>query len=775
MADTIQPTPTPPAPTPGAQTPENTTGPANGHPPPPRTAQSTDNQPLFGAPDAALAMSASTEEYRTHIQTLHKQMRKGESTEYVEARVSLPRSLQGLKTGQVVTKLLALNPTLQAEDWSSVTADVVGANLIIGTVTMSGRKMIDELDELKTEPGRSAKVPAAERPNNLYYVEMLMPIERELHIDFMEAFCRKFTTAKFIQMPGLKAFGTDRRLRLFFNTTTAPREVFTEEDENIPIREITLKCGTAAQVIHKWQKLNQFRPPHLANRWNNHNPTRSYAAAATANNHNINTRAPPPRPSARPGEIAQGPPAHSAHPTSNSHLASQQHNDVDWSSKEPLTTPTNIRIETPTGNTNTGATRDTTDAIMRDTSANTNNTEHPMPDRAEVGSTHNDNIRAPAPTTTTQTNKQDGTARAPPHQPHDQHQAGPHGKGSATQNLVRTDTAAPVQKNSKPNTSHPTPSRSGENLAQWQQVKRARTKQHNATPRTSTSIPRPQAQLSKSGSQNRGQSSTNKFAPLEFEVHPTFEDDDVPPITVKIPSGSRKPRRKYKPSGRVWSKQTAEAASHPQELRHPGQTLQSVSPHQTQVLLRSKDEKARILRERLLYQIALVRAARSNTTAQQILLDKMPDDAFLEQAQARVGECDDPPECTTATPIDIPLRAILDGDETRMRSALCFARMDLITRAALPVIYDIWPEQPTWHGIPLHWLPAQDGDLPCLQDAALAALADCPSLQHVWAHLMKEAPDIDVTIRTAANQWRLHKAAQPIHRVDNATLNTTNQ
>ena len=171
-------------------------------------------------------MSASTDEYRTRILNTHRQMRNGDSTEYVEARINLPRSLQGLRTGQVITKLLALNPSLQSEDWSSVTADVVGTNLIVGTVSQSRQRMINDLAELKVQPGRSARVPAAARPNNMYYVDMLMPIERELHIDFMEAFCRKFPSATHIQMPGLKPFGTDRILRLYFNTTTAPPRSF---------------------------------------------------------------------------------------------------------------------------------------------------------------------------------------------------------------------------------------------------------------------------------------------------------------------------------------------------------------------------------------------------------------------------------------------------------------------------------------------------------------------------------------------------------------------
>ena len=246
----------------------------------PSRANIQSQETLFNVPDLDLAQTATAAAYRQHVLTLHKEMAGGDATEYFESRIALPRSLQGLKTSHVIARLLAHNPSLDAEKWTAVTADVVGANLILGTMNKTGRELIDNLNELKVEPGRSSKVPPTSKPNNLYNVEILLPHERELHVAFMEAFLLSFPSAKYISMPGKKPFGTTRRLRLYFNTTTAPREVFTKEDPNIPIREVKLPCGTAAQIIHKWQRLNQFRPPHLANRWNQPTATRTYAAAA---------------------------------------------------------------------------------------------------------------------------------------------------------------------------------------------------------------------------------------------------------------------------------------------------------------------------------------------------------------------------------------------------------------------------------------------------------------------------------------------------------------
>ena len=570
-----------------------------------------------------------------------------------------------------------------------------------------------------------------------------------------------------------------------------------------------LKSGVASQIIYKWQKLNQHRPPHLANRGHNNNPTRSYAAAASAPK-NHNSRAIHPRPAARPGEIAQGPPGHITSHQPTTHLDPHRNNDVDWSSREPLNAHTDPQPIATLSNTGPRTAHADDDTIMQDDSTNAAQTgiDSSTPTNVHTGQrndphTGNENQQLPLPNNTTNLSvhpsadisvtqiktqglPKTGTrlaAHQQGSQPDDETQsnitkpttAGVRGNDPQTQNLARTDTTAPVQRNTKPNISHPTPSRSGENIAQWQQVKRPRTKQSSATTKV-LSTPSTSTQFKRSGSRNQGQIATNKFAPLEYEVHPTYEDDTTPPITVKITARSRRaPRRKYKSTQRAWSKETSEATNHPQQLRHPAQTLSHISPHQTQVILKSNNEKANPLREKLLHQIALIRAARSNPTAKQILLDKHADDAFLHQVQTRVMECHDTPQCTTETPIDLPLRAILEQDETRLRSALCFARMDLITRAALPAIYDVWPEQPSWHGTPLPWLPAQDSEVPCLQDASLAALADCPSLQNVWAHMMKEAPDIEATIRTAANQWRLFRTTQPTHRVDNAPTNTSPQ
>ena len=699
------------------------------------------------------------------------------------------------------------------------------------------------------EPGRAVKVPSAEKPNNLYYVEILLPYERELHIEFMDAFVRKFPSSKFIQMPGLKPFGTDRRLRLFFNTTTAPREVFTDDDPNIPIREIVLPCGTASQIIHKWQKLNQHRPPHLANRWHTPTPARSYAAAATSN---VNGRALPPYPVRRPGEVPAGPPAHNT--TTPNPATNHKHRDgnADWTSNAPLDTTNPPSIPVHPHRAPTHATRrssltvtpgerpraqprnidamDTTSlpSVTNPTNPRQNNTtltntnpvtppltvnqESPLVDRITTASPNPTSVpdtnrinpdvtmatissatTTPNPGSATRLaqNTQDraGQSTETPTNNSTPHHMVPAmippsttiGAGDTeeqqtdTITLNTTDQSAhtpPGHKPTKPTHPHPTPSRSSEEIAQWQHVKRSRRPRNN----TSSSNTNNSNTITRSASQTGKQKNTNMFAPLEYEIHPTYEDDNISPITVKIPTKQRKPsRRKYRVTQKAWTKQVINASAQPQELRHPMHTLQHLSPKQTQVVLRSNDEKAKPIREKLLNQIALLRAARTNTTQSQTLLDKHDDGEFLQQVQTRISECDDPPPCTALTPTDIPLRTLLDRDEMRVRGALCFAWMDLVTRAALPDIYDCWPEQPSWLGTPLVWLPASDAETPCLHDGALAALAACPSLQNVWAQVSKDTPELGSAIRTAANQWRIYMSKQQSNRTESARNTTTKQ
>ena len=694
--------------------------------------------------------------------------RGGDATEYFESRIALPRSLQGLKTGHVIARLMANNPALDAEKWSCVTADVVGSNLIIGTVNKVGRELIDGLGEVKVEPGRTAKVPPASKPNNLYHVEILLPYERELHVEFMEAFLQSFPSAKFISMPGKKPFGTTRRLRIYFNTTTAPREVFTEDDHTIPIREVTLPCGTAAQIIHKWQRLNQFRPPHLSNRWHQQSVPRSYAAAASPNpapqnnestnpnglsNHTASITHPP-QPIRRTGEVPTGPSINTTSPTV----------------PPPANVPPSANITPALANTTNNRNPDQADWMS----------DEPFPPSQQQATHHSDQTRnmeitshdrvpqsrnainPPTPHSCApvlpETNQHPpSVTNAPTNQSRIPNPPSSNDKTYSTSkpSSQPSPPPPPQRANTKAYPSAPQPTTTTD-PRQWQSVKRSRS-------RTASQSTQPAANptLRRSASRSRKSKQTNKFAPLDFEIIPSFEDDEIAPIEVTLHEKPiRPPRRKYKPSKKAITKQAAEALTHPQLVRHPANSLQYLSPKQTQVVLRSKDPALSPQRDNLIRQIALLRAARTNTNQRNITLDPTADEAFIQQVQSRLADCDEPPQCDQTTSIDVPLSSILDRDEARVRRYICYAWVDLASRAILPHLYDAWPDPPSWNGTTLNWLPSTDGETPCLHDEALACLAACPSLNNVWTHLATSTPELEAAIRTTATQWHMFNADQ---------------
>ena len=791
-----------------------------------------DEEEIFDIPNFERARRESTEEYHAHVKELHTRMSGGDTTEYVESRISLPRSLQGLRTGQVINRLISLNKSLDKAEWSSVMADVVGNNLMLGSVSQEGRAAINGLKELKVEPGRTVTVPTATKPNNRYYVECLLPYEREIHVAFVAACLEKFPSARAISMPGKKSFGTTRRVRLYFNTTTAPREVFTQEDTSIPIREILLPCGSIAQIIHKWQRLNQYRPPHLLNRWaHTHTnqtyatatatretartpipnpPPRSYAAATAANldprvtpqtNHSNAPRQlpntpPPPRPARRPGIIPNGPPdvrdhrdpaadeegwtstapllpnntTNNTNPTRNPHLTPSGR---ETTQRENATQPSNDRprdttpISKHTNNTASGLQSQPTAMVTTPeprsertlTPSGTNNGNHQTTDAQRAATTQRPND----PRLETNNVPRQNQANA---EPMDVANSEPSNEGAMARHTTQVN-AQPRPTDMAPTTiTNPQTegTTSASEITEGRQPKRARTRSHQSSTNGKSGTP----PIRKSGSRRK---TSNRFAVLDFEIQPTYEDDDTAPITVTLPEIPKKaPRRKFQTTRRAWTKPISDAAVHRQQVRHPALTLQHMSPHQTQVVLRSQED-SKTLRERLIRQIALVRAIRTNTTDRDIFLDNLNDEIFLDHVRARLAECKEPPDCTAQTPIDIPLRKVLDDDELRMRGAICYAWIDLSTRAILPHLYDQWPEKPKWNGRELEWLPAADGEVPCLQDEALALLAACPSLYPSWTHIADGSPELDFAIRTAANQWR-HFVAQ--HNSSGGTATTRN-
>ena len=429
--------------------------------------------------------------------------------------------------------------------------------------------------------------------------------------------------------------------------------------------------------------------------------------------------------------------------------------------------PSPTRLQPPQ-NTTLGSTTDDTDwtsdaPLVADNNANPQRTP---PSDPRLPTNHALQNLAPATTHATPINPR--PTNTPIHHHHAPTSAAPRPQTRSTGN-ERTNTNPPINERNASNltTSTPrqpdttgartrtaTPAHTADDPMQWHQVSRTRSRK---LPQASQPITQ-RATLQRSGSRTRKpKAPNNKFSPLEFQVIPSFEDDDAQPIEITLPTKPTKPpRRKYKPARRAVTSQAMTALSHQQQVRHPAQTLQHLSPKQTQVVIRSSDPVLAPIREKLIHQIALLRAARTNITPHHIPLEQIADDVFMEHVKARLSYCNNTPKCSKYTEIDIPLRAILDQDEMRVRASICFAWVDLATRAVLPHLYDAWPDQPVWQSTPLTWLPADDEEVLCLQDESLAALAACPSLRSIWAHLASSTPPLTSAIKTAANQWHLH-------------------
>ena len=459
------------------------------------------------------------------------------------------------------------------------------------------------MTHLKVEPGRTVKIPPTSRPNNMYFVECLLPFERELHVDFMAAFLKKSPSAKHISMPGKKAFGTTRRLRLYFHSTTAPREVFTPEDPSTPVREILLPCGSAAQIIQKWQRLNQVRPPHLLNRWaprllttaranttpgmNNEMRTsyipRSYAQAAsvptiptapsphTTTEHPMRINHSTQRPDAlrhtiiHQHDTPSQPAHHEAAPgtrpqqnrTNPDHENRDQPQQDDWMNDDPFPNPP----MNPTINRDPRRTTNTNDNIPTPTPQNPRNgsqvepeDENMDPDTLSITQHNNNGLQSAAHTTISTPEQNQAVQGADTTQP-----------GTATPTPPTTDPTLPDHLNTRPTTET--------EQNNWQQPRRQRVRptnpqsQQNSTP------------LRKSSSRIRKNKTNNKFAPLDFEIQPAFEDDDVAPIEITLTDKPlRPPRRKFRGTKRALSKLATESITHPQEIRHPANTLQFLSP-----------------------------------------------------------------------------------------------------------------------------------------------------------------------------------------------------
>ena len=251
-----------------------------------------------------------------------------------------------------------------------------------------------------------------------------------------------------------------------------------------------------------------------------------------------------------------------------------------------------------------------------------------------------------------------------------------------------------------------------------------------------------------SNGSSRPTSATNKFSALQIIELEPLEGTSFVPIEVLFGKRTSKHRQKQKP--KIGDLQSFESAcvSH-QEIRHPHQAIRHVSPEFGQYLLTTQDSRLQRHRDRLIHQIALLRAARTRLNNQQLCLQDTDDTSFLLQVAARASCTAQGPSITERTRVVLPLRAILNNHNPSVDTCIAFSWLDLATRALLPSIYATWPQSPPWFNGKLTWLPSPDKLFPCLTDEALSTLSTSPILTDMWTRVGSLSPELTHALHAA--------------------------
>lgn len=62
-----------------------------------------------------------------------------------------------------VIKIAGMNPKLSADDWTQVSADVLGSNIVVTSISDASVKRINDLKAIMMEAGKSTAFPKAAR------------------------------------------------------------------------------------------------------------------------------------------------------------------------------------------------------------------------------------------------------------------------------------------------------------------------------------------------------------------------------------------------------------------------------------------------------------------------------------------------------------------------------------------------------------------------------------------------------------------------------------
>ena len=640
-------------------------------------------------------MDTTYEEFERIIRDVHNTVHDGDTSEYHEIKLSLPRSMKNMRPIQILKKITEMNPSLENEAWTAVSADIINQHLVLGTMTQRGLELLNSLQEIKLETTMTTPVPKAKKPDNLYWIDLLYPPEVELRVPFLMKLIQIFPSGVKLSNPGKRPLGLHRRTRLHFNSVVAPRSVFTHDDPTIPIREISLACGSTAQILHKWPRLNSFIPPSVLQRGAPHRNRQSYAAAAAHQKHRTNADPDdylsfqqPPIP--RPGIAPNGPPALSTLHTEQPVLQTitptgslTKSRDINPQSNQHQNKPTEADDE---------------DVIMAQDDAN-------PPDDPRINDTTPRISANRTPTTPNQARAQNqGTNASKPQPP-------------------------------KPNRSETQLEREGVD-EEWETVSARSGRSVVKRKQTTTNLI----------------TSTNRFESLDAELMEQMEGTDFKPLAIPQLRPTRRTRRRQNKPEKGNTDNFQLEMKNPQEIRHPIRATRHITPEFCQFLLATTDPGLRNMQRKLVHQTALIRSAREKIGDDLNTLDEHDDSKFLSEVQARISRTSIAPTITETTPIITPINALHDSDRQHIETEMAFAWLDTTTRAYAPLLYTLWPDKPLIGDQVLSWLPSPDKQLPCLRRESLKALAQIPMMQPVWSHASQHSDEVTQALRIVRAQ-----------------------
>lgn len=240
---------------------------------------------------------------------------------------------------------------------------------------------------------------------------------------------------------------------------------------------------------------------------------------------------------------------------------------------------------------------------------------------------------------------------------------------------------------------------------------------------------------------------TNSFATLSYEEAENIEGTDFKPLVITHMKIGRRTKTRKARKDKGDPGKLADTMNNDQNIRHPYNATKHITPEYMQYMMTSNATPIRTIQTTIIHQTALVRSARESIGPDLNTLDDTDDEKFLHNVQARVSRTPIAPSIHKTTPITTPLHAIHNSDRQLVEKQLALAWIDYATRAYMPLLYTLWPDETILEDHPLRWLPSPDNTFPCLDEESLTALLNMPSTQPIWRHATQQSRELKRAIQ----------------------------